>query len=154
MPSTLNAQGAPVAGGFIQPAPGVTVAGVVPFRDTQPSVQAAAQVNAPGAGTAVATVTPGAAGLWEISGTVSISGTTVAAADSNNMQLRQNASVKMQNIPIAVNSTTGTPGSAPFGPVVLSLAAGDTVSINATAGATASSIYAAQIVAKPVSSPS
>lgn len=140
----------PPAGAFLQPTPGVAIAGVEPYRDTTVTAQVASVAAAPGAGAVVATVTPGIAGIWEVSGTVSVSGTTVATADSNNMQLRQAAAAKLTNIPNAVNGTSGAPGAAPFGPVLLNLSAADTVSVVAVGAATASSIYAAQIVARLV----
>src|SRR5438876_436980 len=94
----------PVAGGYVQPAAGVTGAlvcltdtsgnaaktvgaasgvgyvGVAQYRDQSATVQNSATAAAPTAGTAVATLTTPAAGTYEVRGTVSISGTTVAAA--------------------------------------------------------------------------
>lgn len=119
-------------------------------RDAQITVQAGSTAAAPAAAATVATVTPGTAGLWEITGTVAISGTTVAAADSNNMRLSAAGSTVLANIPIGVQATTGSPGSYPFGPVVVNLAAPDTVTVTAVSNATASSVYAASIVARLV----
>jgi hypothetical protein len=152
MTTNLQAQSGtnPVAGAYFQPAPGVAIAGVEPYRDSQVTAQVSSSAAAPGSGATVATVTPGTAGLWEISGTVSISGTTVAAAETNNVRLKQSAATVLANIPIGVNGTTGAPGAAPFGPVTLSLSAADTVSVVAVAAATASSIYGAQICCKLV----
>jgi hypothetical protein len=151
-PTYTNAQTSPVslttAGGTRVDASGTTSAKA--YRDSLVTVQAAAQATAPTAGTAVATVTTPPAGLYEVSGTLSISGTTVAAADSNNMQLKQGSTVKLTNIPIAVNSTTGTPGAVPFGPVILNLDGATSVTINAVANATGSSIYAAQLICRQV----
>ncbi len=154
MATALNAQGTAVAGGYIQPASGVTAAGVVQFGDTQVTAQVSSSANAPGALGTVATVTPGTAGLWKVSGTVSISGTTVAAAETNNMQLRQTTTARLTNIPIGVNGTTGAPGSCPFGPIILNLSATDTVNVVAVGASTASSIYGAQICCQLVSSTS
>lgn len=148
----LSPQGAntPVAGAFLQPSPGITAAAVEPYRDSQITTQVASQASAPGAGATVATVTPAVAGIYEVSGTVSISGTTVAAAESNNMQLKQGSTEKLTNIPIAVNGTSGAPGAAPFGPVLLSLDGATAVTVVAVGASTASSIYAAQIVCRLV----
>lgn len=154
MATALQQQGTAVAGGYIQPAAGVTAAGVVQYGDTQVTAQVATSTAAPGALGTVATVTPGTAGLWKVSGTVSISGTTVAANETNNMRLRQTSTAVLSAIPIAVNSTTGTPGAVPFGPVILNLSATDTVNVVAIAAATASSIYGAQICCQLVSSTS
>lgn len=120
------------------------------YRDSIVTAQVATSTAAPGAGADVATVTPGTAGLWEVSGTISISGTTVAAAETNNMQLKQATTVILTNIPIGVQSTTGSSGSVPFGPVVLNLAGGDAVHVVAVGAATASSIYGAQILCRRV----
>lgn len=120
------------------------------YRDSQVTAQVATSTAAPGAGGTVATVTPGTAGLWEVSGTVSISGTTVAANETNNMQLRQTSTAKLTNIPIAVNGVTGAPGAVPFGPLILNLSNVDTVNIIAVNAGTGSSIYGAQIVCRLV----
>lgn len=120
------------------------------FRDVTATVQAAAQVSAPSAGTAVATLTTPAAGTYEVSGTLSISGTTVATADSNNFSLKKGGTTLLTNIPIAVNGITGTPGAVPFGPVIVVLDGSTSVTVNAAAAATASSIYAAQLIGRLV----
>lgn len=164
----------PVAGGYIQPGAGVTGAVVSPsdvggnayatanasngtanlqtinYRDSIITVQASSSAAAPGALGTVATCTPGTAGLWEVSGTVSISGTTVAANETNNMQLRQTATARLTNIPIGVTSTTGSAGAVPFGPVILNLGGSDTVNVVAVNAATGSSIYGAQIICRRV----
>jgi hypothetical protein len=121
---------------------------VKPYQNSTITAQVGAVVSAPAASATVASVTPGTAGLWEIQGTVSIAGTTVAAADSNNMRLRQAGTNVLANIPIGVQSTTGANGVAQFGPLVLNLSAVDTVNIIAVGNATASSVYGAQIVAR------
>lgn len=120
------------------------------YRDSIVTAQVGTSTAAPGAGVVVATVTPGTAGLWEVSGTVSISGTTVAAAETNNMQLKQASTVILAAIPIGVNSTTGAPGSVAFGPVTLNLGGSDTVTVNAVGAATGSSIYGAQIICRRI----
>jgi hypothetical protein len=120
------------------------------YRDSTATVQTAAQATAPTAGTAVATLTTPAAGTYEISGTLSISGTTVVAADSNNYNLKKGGTTLLTNIPIAVNSTTGTPGAVPFGPVIVVLDGATSVTVNAVGNATGSSIYAAQLVGRLV----
>lgn len=150
--TNLSAQSSssPASGAYYQPAPGIAITGVEPYRDSQITAQVSSSAAAPGAVGTVATVTPGTAGLWEVSGTVSISGTTVATAETNNMRLRQTAATVLANIPIGVNSTTGAPGAVPFGPVILNLSDTDTVNVVAVGASTASSIYGAQIVCRLV----
>lgn len=176
MPVNPNfaSQGVVVPGGYAQPSPGVTEQIETPadpsgnayatslasggtanlqtanYRDSIITAQASSTSAAPTAGTVVATVTPGTAGLWEVSGTVTVGGTTVAAADSNNMGLYQTAAAKLAAIPLGVAGTTGSVGSATFGPLVLNLSGADTVNVKAIANATASSSYAAQIVCRRV----
>jgi hypothetical protein len=118
------------------------------YRDSLVTVQNSATSAAPAAGTAVATVTPATAGIWEVSGTVAISGTTVVAADSHNMQLKQGSTVKLTAIPYPLTGTTGSTAVAPFGPVLLSLDGATACTVNAAGNATASSVYAASIVAR------
>ena len=174
--TSFNQQDAnhPVAGGYVQPSAGVTgalvcltdtagnavktvgassgtgYAGVAQYRDQAATVQNSAQATAPTAGTAVATLTTPAAGTYEIYGTLSISGVTVAAADSNNFNLKKGGTTLLTNIPIAVNSTTGTPGSSKFGPLIVTLDGATSVTVNAVANATGSSIYAAQLIGRLV----
>jgi hypothetical protein len=171
---TAQSASSPVTGGYIQPAAGITAAlvaesdtsgnavksigasggvfyaGVGQYRDQSATVQNSATASAPTAGTAVATLTTPAAGTYEVYGTLSISGTTVATADSNNFNLKKGATTLLTNIPIAVNSTTGTPGAIPFGPVIVVLDGSTSVTVNAVANATGSSIYAAQLIGRLV----
>lgn len=120
------------------------------YRDSTVTAQASAKATSPGALGTVATVTPGVAGLWEVSGAVAISGTTVATADSHNAQLRQTSTAVLTNIPIGVQSTTGSDESALFGPVVLNLSAVDTVNVVSVGAATTGAIYAAEIICRLV----
>lgn len=120
------------------------------YRDSAATVSASAQASAPSAGTAVATLTTPAAGTYEVYGTLSISGTTVVAADSNNFNLKKGATTLLTNIPIAVNGLTGAPGAVPFGPVVVVLDGSTSMTVNAVGSATASSIYAASLIGRLV----
>lgn len=151
-PTYTNAQTSPVSltttGGVRVDASGTTSAKA--YRDQTVTVQNSATASAPTAGTAVATLTTPAAGTYEITGTLSISGTTVAAADSNNFNLKKGGTTLLTNIPIAVNSTTGTPGAIPFGPVIITLDGSTSVTVNAVGNATGSSIYAAQLIGRVV----
>jgi hypothetical protein len=137
-------------GAYFQPTPGVAITGVEPYRDSQVTAQVGATAAAPTAGTVVATVTPGVAGLWEVTGSIGLSGTTAVAVDSNNMALNQTGTAKIAKIVSPLISTTGAAAQFPFGPVILNLSAADTVNITAVANATASSVYAAQIFCRLV----
>ena len=164
----------PVAGGYVQPSAGVTGAlvcltdtagsavksvgtasnttymGIAQYRDATVTAQIGGTAAAPTAGTVVATVTPGTAGLWEVTGHIGYSGTTAVATDSNNMALNQTAVAKIAKIVSPLISTTGAATSFPFGPVILNLSAVDTVNVTAVGNATGSSVYAAQIFCRLV----
>lgn len=119
------------------------------YRDTIVTAQVGGKATAPTAGTVIATVTPGTAGLWEATVTLAITGTTVATADSNNFAINQTAGAKISPVPFPVNSTTGNP-SPVTQVVVLNLSGADTVNVTAIANATASSIYSASIVCRRI----
>ena len=148
MSTNMNqqAQSNPPFGAYLQPSGGLTFSGVEPFRDSNTSFQAGATAAAPGAGGNVATITPSAAGIYEVTGTVSVSGTTVATVESNNFNLKAGSTTLLTNIPHAVNGTSGAPGSSAFGPVKVQLDGATAVTVNAVGASTASSIYAASIV--------
>lgn len=141
----------PAAGAYIQPSPGVAVPGVVPFRDTQISVQGQGTQTGPAATTVIATCTPGVAGLWEVTAQVSISGVSVIAVESNNMALYQTATAKVNPIP-SPSTVAGVSPPVTIPSVILNLSATDTVNVKALANATATAIYAANIVCKLLSS--
>ncbi|MCC9307691.1 hypothetical protein LN042_11350 [Kitasatospora sp. RB6PN24] len=115
------------------------------FRDSAATVQASGTPTAPGAGAAVASVTVPAAGLWEVVCSYWLSG-TVAAGDANNLQLKQGATVRLTPLPVPAVVNTLPPRLT----VVLNCAAGDTVSLNAIAGGSASAVYNAVLVARQV----
>jgi len=174
--TNFNAQGTanPVAGGYIQPAAGVTAALVSPsdpsgnalatslasggvanlqttaYRDSVVTVNAGGTSAAPGVAATVATMTPGTAGLWEVSGILSVIGTTVALQDSSNMQLAQSGTARTTPLVFPVTSTTGSTATVPITPVILNLSASDTVQVLAIRAATAGSVYAANMVARRV----
>lgn len=168
-----QASNAPVPGGYAQPSPGVTeqietpadVSGnayvtsmasgglanlqTAAFRDSIITVQNGAKATAPTAGTVIATVTPGTAGLWEATVTLAVTGTTVATADSNNFAINQTAVAKISPVPFPVNGTTGSTAVVTQ-VVTLNLNNTDTINVTAIANATASSIYSASVVARRV----
>lgn len=152
MATTLNAQSAasPAFGSYAQPAAGVTLSGVAQYRDTGVTVQAGAVTTAgPTAATVIVTITPGVAGLWEISGTVSVTGTSVIAAESNNIGLYQTAAAKIAAIPMPC-TTAGSGAAVPIPTTVLNLSATDTVNMKVIANATATAIYAGSLVARQI----
>ena len=119
------------------------------YRDSVVTAQASGTSTAPSAAGVIATVTPGTAGIWEVIATISISGTSVIATESNNMGLYQTAGAKLAPIP-AVASTAGfTPVST--APILLNLSNVDTVNVKAIGNATATTpVYAASIVCRLV----
>ena len=132
------------------PTSGYSYFGIASYRDAQVTVQGGSTASAPSAGGTVVSITPGTAGLWEVTATCALSGTTVVATDSNNFALYQSAAAKLSPIPFAIISTTGAAGAVSVAPIVLNLSAGDTVQVKAIGNATASSVYAASVVARRV----
>lgn len=173
--SNFNQQGAttPVFGGYVQPSSGITAGlacitdvngnavstvgasgglgwiGTGNFRDSVVTAQGAGTQTGPAAATVIATVTPGTAGLWEIFAEVSVTGTSVVAAESNNVALYQTAAAKINPIPMPA-TTAGVNPPITVGPLVLNLSGADTVNIKALANATATAIYAASIICRRV----
>lgn len=119
------------------------------YRDSIITAQASGTSTGPAATTVVATVTPGTAGLWEVTVTLSISGVSVVAAESNNMGLYQTAAARLAPLVFAA-TTAGVPTPVTSPPVTLNLSAVDTVNVKAIANATATAIYAVQIICRRV----
>lgn len=132
------------------PNAGLSYMGTANYRDAQVTAQVSSSATTPTAGAVIATVTPGTAGLWEVSVTASILGTTVAATDSNNMQLNQTAAAKLNPMALTVPGTTGAPFQSVYPPILLNLGAADTVNVKAIANATTNAVYAATIVCRRV----
>jgi hypothetical protein len=131
-------------------ASGYAYLGTANYRDAQVTVQGGSTASAPSAGGTVVSITPGTAGLWEVTATLGISGTTTVAADSNNMALYQTATARLSPIPFALIGLTGAAGTVTVPPVTLNLSASDTVKVQAVGNATGSSVYAASLVARRV----
>jgi hypothetical protein len=120
------------------------------YRDSTVTAQASGTQTAPTAGTVIATVTPGTAGIWEVVATISISGTSVVATESNNMGLYQTAGAKLAPIVYAA-TTAGTAAPVSTGRILLNLSGVDTVNVKAIGNATATTpIYAAAVVCRLV----
>lgn len=107
--------------------------------------------SAPTANTAVATLASGSlpAGLYDFDVYATFTGTTVVATETDNVEFREGATV-VGKLPIICIGTTGnTAYSGPFR-FRRRLDGSTAVSINATANATASSVYRAEIIAVKV----
>jgi len=88
----------PVSGTVSLGAGAAAIGQVSLFRDSAITAQVSSSAAAPAGGATIATVTPGTAGLWEVTFTTSVLGTTVAAADSSNMELFQTATARLNPI--------------------------------------------------------
>ncbi len=174
--SNFSSQGAatPAPGGYAQPSPGVTEQIVTPadpsgnayatslavsgtanlqtaaYRDSLISVQNGSKASAPSAGGTIVSMTPGTAGLWEVVAQVAISGTTVAAADSNNFALNVGTVATISPITYPVQSTTGSPTVGATPPVIVNLGTASVLLVTAVGNSTAGSVYAATLVARKV----
>jgi hypothetical protein len=171
--TNFQPQGVTVPGGYAQPSPGITEQIETPadpsgnayatelasggtailetglYRDSAVTVQAAGTQTGPTAATVIATITPGTAGIWEITADVSITGTSVVAVESNNVALYQTSTAKINPVPMPA-TTAGVNPPVPIGPLTLNLSGADTVNIKALANATGTAIYAASIIARRV----
>lgn len=120
------------------------------YRDSAITVQASGTSTAPSAAGVIVTVTPGTAGIWEVVATVSISGVSAVAVESNNMGLYQTSTARLAPIIFAA-TTAGTPSPVSTAPILLNLSGVDTVNIKAIANATTTTpIYAAAVVCRLV----
>jgi len=140
----------PVSGTVSLGAGAAAIGQVSLFRDSAITAQVSSSAAAPAGGATIATVTPGTAGLWEVTFTTSVLGTTVAAADSSNMELFQTATARLNPISYIVPGVTGAPFQSSYPPLILNLSAADTVNIKAIGAATAGSVYAATIVCRRI----
>lgn len=172
--SNLNTQGSPPGGAYIQPATGIVIQatvdcdvngniqqsvagpntglayfGVAAYRDAQITVQNGSKASAPSAGGTIVTMTPGTAGLWEVIAQVAVTGTTVAAADSNNFALNVGTTATISPITYPVQSTTGA-GASTVPPVVVNLGTASVLLVTAVGNSTSGSIYSATLVARRV----
>lgn len=99
----------------------------------------AGQVTSPAAGATIVSLAGLPAGDYSITWQVELSG-TLAAADANNFQLLNGASVLLASDNLAVAGVYPQPG------VVVTVPAGGTVSIQAIALGTVGAVYRAQLV--------
>jgi hypothetical protein len=99
--------------------------------------------TSPVAGTVIAQVTGLPAGIYQVSWTVSLGGTT-SGTDADNFALNVNAVQQL----VAMNGS-GSGTVAPQSPVTVTVPAAGSVSVTAIANATAGAVYRAQIVLTP-----
>jgi hypothetical protein len=129
----------------------VTLAAAVTLgRDSLITVQATGTRTTPTAGQVITTITPGLNGQWEITGTMTITGTTVVAAETNNIALNKNAVALLSPLIIVVPGTTGETIPWSIGPVVVNLVPSDTINVTAIALATTGAVYTATLIARKV----
>lgn len=117
--------------------------GAIQFANT--STSKGAKATGPTAGTAVATITP-SEGLYDIECWLSISGTSVVAVESNNLQLKFGSAVLVDLLPYASSTSGTTNGVGPYKVRVMCDGV-NAVTANAIASATATAVYAASLVA-------
>lgn len=104
--------------------------------------------SAPTAGTAVATMAAGSlpAGTYAVSIWVSIAGTTSAAADANNMNVKAGATSLIANLPFDTGNAGATTNGGPYS-FNHTFDGATNLTVNAVGNATAGSSYSALIVA-------
>lgn len=109
---------------------------------TATDLQNSGNQTAPAAGTTIATLTGIAAGTYTVNWTVGLQG-AAAAADANNFQLVDTAGTLIASV------NPGAAGEYPQPPVVVTLNAGNSVSIKAIGAGTAAIVYSADLVLEP-----
>lgn len=122
---------------------GVPIETSIPVVARATSIRVSGEQNAPGAGVDIA-VTPALdAGTWEIEITSTIGGTTVAALESFNMEVLNNGVSYCR----VINPVPGTAGCVGQGHLKYRYDGGGPITVQAAEASTASSYYAATIIA-------
>jgi hypothetical protein len=103
------------------------------------------EVSGPAANAALATITDPPVGVYEVTCEVSFVGTAPAAAEDGNVEIRVGASVK-RRIATGRGQNVIYPGRA----IVAVTTAGDDITANANAAATAGCIYVCSITAERI----
>lgn len=106
-----------------------------------------AKTAAPAAGAALATITTPPAGYYQVDIWAGLSG-TVAAVDASNFQLQKNSTV-VAVLAVSGNGTGASASNTANGPYqfFVNLDGATTLTVNATATSTASSVYHCTMVA-------
>ncbi|GHF92110.1 hypothetical protein [Streptomyces griseosporeus] len=112
------------------------------------STTANGSVTSPGADAAIATTATLPAGTWEIEAKTFITGTTVAALESDNMKFKIGATA----VATIINPVPGTTGATDTGEIRMrvNLPAPSPVSVASGAAGTTGAVYKASIVANKV----
>lgn len=118
----------------------------IPVAARQTSIIASGEVAAPGAGALVAQTAALEQGTWDIEIKTAIGGTTVAAMEMFNMEVLFNAVSKGR----IINPVFGTTGASGIGEFKARYDGAGVIRVQANEAATASSHYAATIVATRV----
>jgi hypothetical protein len=111
------------------------------------SLAAGGKTSAPGVGASLATITTPPAGYYEVEVWAGLSG-TVAAVDATNFELRKGNTV-LVGLAVSGNGTGATASNTSVGPFRfrLNLDGNTTITVNATAASTASSVYHCTMIA-------
>lgn len=106
-----------------------------------------AKTAAPGAGGVLASITTPPAGYYMVEVYAGLSG-TLAAVDASNFELRKGSTVQAV-LAVAGNGTGASASNTATGPFTfyLNLDGATTISVNATAASTASSVYHCTMIA-------
>jgi len=112
------------------------------------SVMANGSTNAPAANAAIATTADLTPGTWDVEVTGTISGTTVATLEADNMRFKIGGTA-VAAVLVPVPSTAGGNAAGRL-KCRVNLAANAPLSVIANANSTASSVYKAQIVATKI----
>jgi hypothetical protein len=124
----------------------LTTEAALPVATRVTSVKVSGEQSAPGVGVDIA-VTPALdAGVWDIEIFSTIGGTTVAALESFNMEVLNNGVSYCR----VINPVPGTAGSTGLGRLKYRYNGSGPITVQAAEAATASSYYAATIIATRV----
>ena len=115
------------------------------------SLAAGSKTANPGAGASVATLTTPTAGFYQVQIWAGLSG-TVAAVDATNFEFRKGNTV-ITVLAVSGNGTGASASNTAVGPFTffVNLDGNTSITVNATAAATASSVYHCTMVATRVS---
>lgn len=111
------------------------------------SLGAGGKTSAPGAGAALATLSTPRAGYYQVDVWAGLSG-TVAAIDATNFEFRK-GSTAVCSLAVSGNGTGASASNTASGPYTffVDLDGATTISVNATAASTASSVYHCTMIA-------
>jgi hypothetical protein len=117
-----------------------------PFHVGPDPLFTSGSATAPSGGANISgTLTPGS-GSWMIFVRAVVGGGAPAAADQGNLQLMKNAAVVTK---LAVPAQATPNGTTLLGPYRVTLAAGDTISVQSVGAGTASVVYAVELECGP-----